>query len=242
MNQVIKLSERLRLIASFIPKGAYFADIGTDHAYLPCYICLNDEKARAIAGEVNSGPFERANEVVQSFNLSHVIQVKLGDGLDVIIDEPVNCITISGMGGTLITSILERGKRYLTEVEHLILQPNIDERSVRIWLLENGYYLTNEKIIFENGHFYEILVAQKNSKLNVYNEHNCDKQLLFGPILLKEKSEIFLQKWESIYNKTKRMITDMKKAKIRDEEKIEQFKRELAWMEEVLNENGLSKK
>lgn len=234
MNEFKNISKRLRLIASFIPKGVFFADIGSDHAYLPRYVCLNDETASAIAGEVNVGPYNRATEVVQASGLEDVIDVRLGDGLDVIKGEDVSSVVIAGMGGSLITSILERGKAYLTQVDHLVLQPNVGERSVRRWLLHNDYYLTNEKILYENGHYYEILVAEKNNEQSIYNEDKLEKQLLFGPYLLEEKSDIFKQKWQMNYNKLNRMINQMKKAKDQDHERIEMFQHELNWIEEVI--------
>lgn len=239
MSNLTNLSKRLQLIASFVPKGAYFADIGSDHAYLPSYVCLNDKEAKAIAGEVNVGPFNRATQVVKENDLSNVIHVKLGDGLDVIKNEPINCVIIAGMGGSLITSILERGKQFLQHVNRLILQPNIDERSVRVWLLENNYHLITEEIVYENGHYYEILVAEKNENGSlIYDQEKIQKQLLFGPYLLEQKSDLFLQKWQELYNKTKRTINNMKKAKQLNEEKIAQFEKELKWIEEVLELNG----
>lgn len=84
MKADIKLSKRLKMVASFISEGTFFADIGSDHAYLPCYICLKDEKARAIAGEVREGPYKRAEETVAAYQLSDKVEVRLGDGLQII--------------------------------------------------------------------------------------------------------------------------------------------------------------
>lgn len=234
MKENINISKRLQLIASFIPKGAYFADIGSDHAYLPIYVCLNDEQAKAIAGEVNKGPFTQAKKIVETYNLLDKIDVCCGDGLEVIKDEPVTCVIIAGMGGSLIKSILERGKKHLKSVERLILQPNIDERGVRKWLLANHYQLTSEKIIYENKHFYEILVAQKNKTSTVYQKEIMEKQLLFGPFLMKEKNDIFKQKWKRNYEKLAQLIIQMEQAKNKNEQKINDFKRQMRWIKEVI--------
>lgn len=239
MDEIKHISKRLQLIASFIPEGAYFADIGSDHAYLPTYFCLHDEQARAIAGEVNEGPFNRAKAVVESYRLTDVIDVRLGNGLNVLHNEQIDCVIIAGMGGSLMTSILEDGKHKLKNVNRLILQPNIDEYSVRKWLLENNYKLIKEHIICENTHFYEILVAVlDDNEENVYDKAKIEKQLLFGPFLLNEKSTPFIKKWESQYKKINWTINEMNKAREPNINKINSFKRQLTWIKEVLKQNG----
>ena len=35
----MNLSYRLRTVASFVPEGSVVADIGTDHGYIPIYLC-----------------------------------------------------------------------------------------------------------------------------------------------------------------------------------------------------------
>lgn len=238
MNEIKNISNRLQLIASQIPKGSYFADIGSDHAYLPTYICLNDQNASAIAGEVNDGPFNRAKEVVENYNLTSRITVKLGDGLDVIANEQVDTIVIAGMGGSLIKSILEHGKDHLKNVTHLILQPNIDEYTVRKWLLHNGYQLSKEILIHENGHYYEVLVAvASNIPEQIYVKEYLEKQLLFGPFLLQEKSELFIRKWKIQSNKLKWTINQINKAKQPDLQKINEFTKQLKWIKEVIGKH-----
>src|SRR5688572_1442382 len=113
-----RLSKRLKEVAAFLPRGAWFADIGSDHAYLPCFICSGDSTSKAIAGEVNRGPFESAQKNVRKLGLEHQIEVRLGDGLEVIhLSDQIKQLVIAGMGGGLITKILVEGKDKLVSVE-----------------------------------------------------------------------------------------------------------------------------
>ncbi|GAE91174.1 tRNA-m1A22 methylase [Gracilibacillus boraciitolerans JCM 21714] len=192
------LSNRLQQLANYLEDPICFADIGSDHAYLPCYVCVQHPKAKAIAGELNEGPYQRAKQTVLDQHLAAQIDVRKGNGLEVISPGEVNQITIAGMGGKLICSILNNGKNKLSGVQRLILQPNIDAHLVRKWVIDNSYRITAEAIILEEGYVYEIIVCDfytKQQKLN-------NQQLLFGPFLLEEKTDVFQQKWLSEKNKT----------------------------------------
>lgn len=231
----VNLSARLMKVASFLPEGADFADIGSDHAYLPSYVCLRDKKAKAIAGEVNEGPYKSAIETVKTYELQNQIEVRLGDGLEVLKENEVKQIVIAGMGGALIKTILDEGKSKLANVQRIIAQPNVDARNVRKWFLDNHFNLSDEAILQENGHTYEILVADRNS-VSIYkdNDLELEKELLFGPILKKHKSAAFWNKWKLEYDKLSNVIMQMKNANEPNMEKIKRFEQELAWMKEVL--------
>lgn len=206
-----KLSNRLQQVANFIPIGARLADIGSDHAYLPCYAVLNGIASYAIAGEVVEGPFQSAKEQVKINGLQDQISVRKGNGLAVIENGEVDCVTIAGMGGSLIASILENGKEKLGSVQTLILQPNVGAQNIRNWLIENGWELTNEVILEEDGKIYEILVATKGNPQAPYGD-SLEKGLLFGPFLLKEKNEPFRKKWQYELNNWQRILTQLEQA------------------------------
>src|SRR5690625_3112875 len=232
MISQIKLSKRLQHIAEHISKGAYFADIGSDHAYLPCYVCLSDPTVHAIAGEVREGPYQRALETVNYYQLHNQIQVRLGDGLDVI-DEKVNEVVIAGMGGSLISKIISNGSKKLPIIQRFILQPNNHENYVRETLRKHKYFLSNEIILEENNHIYEILIADRFSP-DPYETSLQHKQILFGPLLLEEKSPIFIKKWLNERTNILRVIHNIQQSNVQDKRRLAHFKKQLQWIEEVL--------
>ncbi|MFZ0370368.1 MAG: tRNA (adenine(22)-N(1))-methyltransferase TrmK [Halobacillus sp.] len=231
---VHQLSKRLANVAEYLPKGSLFADIGSDHAYLPCYVCLNDPSAQAIAGEVNQGPYTSAWKEVKDHGLEGRIDVRLGNGLQVLKSNEVCQIVIAGMGGPLIRDILENGKEKLSETERIIAQPNIDARSVRKWFFQNGYDLTDEIILEENGHIYEILVGDKGKPDASYDSLNMEKQFWLGPHLLKKGGRVFDAKCKAELEKKEYVLSQVKQASVVNEEKVVQLQVEINWLKEAL--------
>jgi tRNA (adenine22-N1)-methyltransferase len=189
-----KLSARLAAVSKYVPKDARLADIGSDHAYLPCYLAKNEGLPFAIAGEVAMGPFQSAEKNVLAEGLAGIISVRMGDGLEVIQPGEVDCITIAGMGGALIASILDNGKEKLTSVKRLVLQPNISAISIRKWFVENNWQLIDEEILEEDGKIYEILIGEKGDSHKPYKK-NPEMGLLVGPYLVQKQDITFKKKW-----------------------------------------------
>ncbi|UTX66158.1 tRNA (adenine-N(1))-methyltransferase [Streptococcus oralis] len=185
------ISKRLELVASFVPQGAVLLDVGSDHAYLPIELVERGQIKSAIAGEVVEGPYQSAVKNVEAHGLKEKIQVRLANGLAAFEEEDqVSAITIAGMGGRLIATILEEGLGKLANVERLILQPNNREDDLRIWLQDHDFQIVAESILEEAGKFYEILVVEAGQmKLSA-------SDLRFGPFLSKEISPVFVQKWQ----------------------------------------------
>ncbi|MBN9653707.1 tRNA (adenine-N(1))-methyltransferase [Halobacillus sp. GSS1] len=231
---VNQLSQRLALVADYLPEGAHFADIGSDHAYLPCFVCLKDPEARAVAGEVNQGPYDSAKSEVERHKLENRIEVRLGDGLAVVDPGEIKQVVIAGMGGPLIRDILERGKEKLSNVHRIVVQPNIDSRSLRRWFFQHDYTLVDEAIVEESGHIYEILVAEKGDPSSSYQQQVIEKEMWLGPFLLKKRPDPFIKKCKEEWKKKQYIVKQMKQATSPDEEKLKQHQKEMEWLEEVL--------
>ncbi|MDN7226863.1 tRNA (adenine(22)-N(1))-methyltransferase TrmK [Planococcus sp. N064] len=188
-----QLSMRLTRVASHVPTGATVADIGSDHAYLPCYLVSQGLAERAVAGEVVKGPFESAKKQVKQEQLEDKIEVRLASGLEAIHPEDgITAITIAGMGGPLIVSILDHGLEKLAGVSRLILQPNVHAKAIREWAQTHQWAIVEEEIIKENNKIYEILVLERSSQPVVFTP----AQLLMGPVLMKQQTEAFREKWQ----------------------------------------------
>jgi tRNA (adenine22-N1)-methyltransferase len=226
------LSLRLTRVGEQVPEQARLADIGSDHAYLPVALMLQNKIQYAVAGEVVKGPFESASRQVMKNGLNEKITVRLADGLAAIQPEDqINTVVIAGMGGTLIRTILEKGTAHsnITGKERLVLQPNVGERTLREWLQENNYQIVHEELIEENHKNYEIIVAEAGHA--IYSP----QELFFGPFLLKEKNLVFHKKWSHELQQRKIVLQELEKAATPPEAKIQELKEQIAWIEEVLS-------
>ncbi|MDQ0269477.1 tRNA (adenine(22)-N(1))-methyltransferase [Cytobacillus purgationiresistens] len=237
-----RLSKRLEAVVNYIPKGYRLADIGSDHAYLPCFAVKQGIVTSAIAGEVVEGPYQSAKGQVASEGLTAAISVRKGDGLAVINSGEVDVVTIAGMGGALIASILENGKNQLETVQRLILQPNISAISIRTWLRNNGWELVAEDIIEEDGKIYEILVAERGEVDKSYV--HLEEGLLLGPFLLNQQPAPFLKKWDREMRNWQRILSQLEKAADSEENaiKIKELHAKIHLVKGVLKENENSER
>ncbi|WP_170145306.1 tRNA (adenine(22)-N(1))-methyltransferase [Ammoniphilus oxalaticus] len=233
----MELSQRLTAVARYVKPGSKVADIGSDHAFLPIHLIQSGKSASVIAGEVNRGPLEMARKNVDQTGFSKQIELRLGDGLSVIEDGEVDTVCISGMGGTLITSILDAGIERLSSVQQLVLQPNVAEKQARKWLYDHGWELVGETILKEEGIIYEVFSAVRGNAKAPYQSQQWPLEQWFelGPFLWSEKSPIYKEKWEREWGNTKRVLSDLKRAKSTEiETKRMELEDRLKWIEEVL--------
>ncbi|TDM04367.1 tRNA (adenine(22)-N(1))-methyltransferase [Macrococcus carouselicus] len=221
------IGNRLLKVAEYV-KGERMADIGSDHAYLPIHLVSSEQISYAVAGEIVDGPFQAAAKNVASHGLSGRISVRKGSGLEVIEKGEVDCITICGMGGPLISDILLTGSKKLADKPRLILQSNIHSAAVRNALMKLGYQIIAEDIIKEKKHIYEIMVAEAGEM------QLSDAEMKFGPYLLKEQNETFNEKWQKEYLHLQRIeqtIID----KPAQQEKLQEIEAQLKLYQEAIH-------
>lgn len=160
----MKLTDRLLKIASLVTKGKKIADIGTDHGYIPVHLLNEGHIDFAILADVNKGPLENARKEVRHNNLIDKVDLRLGSGIEVLKKGEVDEVIIAGMGGILISELLEANIEVAQSTEKFILQPMQAQKELRKYLLNNGYEILDEVLVREDFRIYEIIVAKYTGK------------------------------------------------------------------------------
>ena len=156
----MELSPRLRSVAELVPHGAHFADIGTDHAYLPVWLILHGVIEKAIAADLRRGPLERARETAEKYSVSGKMDFRLCDGLSGLREGETDTIVIAGMGGETIANILAAAPWTKRDGITLILQPMSSQPDLRQWLAENGYTIERECLSREEKNLYTVMLVK----------------------------------------------------------------------------------
>ena len=181
----MNISKRLKVIAGLVPDNSFILDVGCDHALLSIYVVLNKKNVKAIASDINEGPLKTAQSNVKKYNLEKDIIIIQSDGLNAYQDG-VDTVILAGLGSTTIVNILESKKEILSNIDRLIISSNNDYYYLRKSIAKLGYKIVNEKIVCDKKKYYPIIVFEKGEEK--YN----DFELKYGPILLKEKDEVFV--------------------------------------------------
>jgi len=186
----IQLSNRLLAAAGMVTKGNIVADIGCDHAYTSIYLCQAGIAPRVIAMDVNKGPLVGAKAHVEEAGLTEQITIRLSDGLQRLVPGEADTVLLCGMGGLLMIKILSDYPEATASVKELILQPQSEVGEVRHFLHKQGYEITKEHMLKEDGKFYVMMRAVKSTEPQQY-ETECD--YMYGKLLLEEKNEVLLE-------------------------------------------------
>lgn len=203
----MKISKRLQEISKFVDNNSNIIDVGCDHALLDIYLFNNKENVKIIASDIKEGPLNQAKKNIAKYGCD--IKTKLGFGISTI-EEEIDTIIITGMGGDTIIDILQEGKDKLTNVKRIIISPQSEWKKVRKHLVTLGFYIKNEKIIKDNK-YYLILKFEKGIK------KYTNRELEFGPILLKHKSSDFLNYYNGLLQDTLKVLKKIPIYKIKDQ-------------------------
>ena len=164
------LTPRLALAASLVRRGAYLADIGTDHAYLAIELLRSGKIERAVLSDINRGPLSRAEENAREAGVLDRAELVLSDGASHLEAYPVTDVAVLGMGGELIAAIVSAAPFLKREGVRLILGPMTRPEALRRALFDGGFSIDEEHYVFDSGRYYLTLVATYSGKRCEYSE------------------------------------------------------------------------
>ncbi|WP_406678013.1 tRNA (adenine(22)-N(1))-methyltransferase [Moorella sp. ACPs] len=229
----IRLPARLQAVAGMVPPGSRVADIGTDHAYLPLYLAGSGRCPRVIAVEAAPGPYRRALAAVAAAGLQERVEVRLGEGLAPLQPGEVDTVTMAGLGALTQQGILEAGREVRQELKRLILQPQGEAGPLRRYLAATGWYLYNEDLVYEAGHYYIILAASQGTSPTY-----SDLEWRIGPLLLQRRHPLLrdylLHKMEKLTAAVRQLAAGRgarAKERLMDlSRQLEEIREVLAWL------------
>lgn len=214
----MKLSKRLSTIAGMIPTGVRVIDVGCDHALLDIYLTKN-KKNHCIASDINTNVLAKTKEIIKSYSIENEILVIQSDGLEKIDIKPSDTIVIAGMGASTILHILEQKFS-----NHLVIQSNNDLELIRRKIVEKGFYIDQEQVVYEKGIYYVIMSFQKGE--SCYSE----KELLFGPILLADSNMLTMSYFQDLLRKKERIVSQIPS----ETEEKQKFLKEIQYLHEMV--------
>ena len=223
---MIKLSDRLQVIADEIKKGETVADIGTDHGLLPIFLYESGRCPRVILGDINRGPLDKARENIGihfgadaldpdgNHACGGALSLRLGSGLEPVQSGETDAVVIAGMGGILMTEILGLDLAHSKSFKKLILQPRNGSHKLRWWLDQNGFDIVNEHLVVERKYICEILT--------VVPRHEEEKPVILLPEDIPDE-RLDLEISPLLYERKDPLLVEFIQRKIRIEEKVVGF-------------------
>lgn len=220
------LKPRLNEICQLINNADYIVDIGSDHAFLSIAL-IEQSRAKFVTNiEINQAPLDNGYKNVCAKHLEKKINFFLNDGLlNLNLNKRIDYLCISGMGSDNIIQIILNNK--YNEVNKYILQANTDISKLRYFLLNNDFIITNEIVILENKHYYEIIECTKTNDKNNWS----NRDYFIGPILSKSHEIITKEYLNNKFEQMKKIFnTNVNKEFKLEFETIKEFLYEKNWV------------
>jgi tRNA (adenine22-N1)-methyltransferase len=120
------------------------------------YLLSNGKCSSAIVTDLNEKPLERAKETGRTYG-AEGIDYRLANGLADIRPEETDVIAIAGMGGETIAAILEAAPWTADGQHTLLLQPMTKDHELRRYLMEHGYCIRREALVYDRGTIYPVM-------------------------------------------------------------------------------------
>ncbi len=183
----MELTPRLKTVYEMSGSGGCIIDVGTDHGYLPIKLLSDGKYKTAFMTDVAEGPLSSAREnAAAAGNKPVCASFFLSAGFSSV-PEPEGdfSVSICGMGGELIASILDDAPEWIRRADVFVLQPMTKDEKLRAYLWEHGFEITLERAVTEGKKVYIALAARYAGENAVHTE----PELYVGKAMTLEQSD-----------------------------------------------------
>ena len=182
------VNKRLKEVSKLVDDGSSILDVGCDHAFLDIFLAQDKTKKlkKIVASDNKEGPLEQAKNNILQHKLSELIELRLGNGLDVYTSD-IDTVIISGMGGRNMIGIFKAHHEYLNNINTFILSPNNFLVDLKKFLVKSNFKIEKEVLVKDGKYIYQVIKFVRGKA------HYSSREYFFGPLLLKNKDKLFIE-------------------------------------------------
>lgn len=228
---MIKLSKRLNKIAELVDFGASVIDVGTDHGYVPNFLCENKISSDVIATDISKNSLQKSIDLTKELGNEKYIRNILANG---IVDEKRDNIIIAGLGGIQIAEIINNSIEIAKSAKKLILQPMQKTQILRRELNNMGFKIIDEYMIYEDDRYFEIIIAKFLEEINL--ENLKEEDYYFSYKLIEKKDKTYLKFLLEKKNYLKNILESFDSNNLRTKKRSDEIKSLILKIEEAIDE------
>ena len=150
--------QRIKTIGDFIESGDVVVDVGADHGLLEVYLIAKYPNITITAVENKIGPYKILERNLKAYKN---VRLSLSDGLESV-GKTTRTVVLAGMGGLNIKNILDAYPKKTKNLQKIIIDAHRDLNIARETILNYGFKINREKIVYEQDRFYVVTEFIKN--------------------------------------------------------------------------------
>ncbi len=196
--------DRINKIVEFIDENKIVADIGSDHGITAIKIYEEKNPKKVIATDISKDSLQKLVDKLEYSGYD--IETIVTDGIKNL-PKNIEQIIISGMGGYLISKIIENGIDLAKSADKLILQANNSLEHLRKFLHSQGFEIIDEANVLEENFIYTIIVTKYIGDVRKYDNEDY---YIYGEKNIENKDGLTIQYIERELNHAKTVINNIK--------------------------------
>lgn len=195
---------RIDKIVEFVDENKIVADIGSDHGITAIKIYEEKNPKKVIATDISKDSLQKLVDKLEYSGYD--IETIVTDGIKEL-PQNIEEIIISGMGGFLISKIIENGIDVAKSADKLILQANNSLDHLRKFLHSYGFEIIDETNVFEENFIYTIIVTKFIGEVDKYDN---EEYYIYGKKNIENKDKLTIQYIERELNHARNVINNIK--------------------------------